>query len=135
MHDIQNITSSYKSWLYQDMLIKPEEMVLHRPHNQGGLGLHSVKYKAMAGFITSFLQTAANPEYRPSLLHSLLFRKHVLRDEDVPGVPTQPPPYFSQEMLLGLLFCSILLFWCVILYNICYLGLTSCLFLIQVQTN
>ena len=80
------------------MLIKPEEMILHRPHNQGGLGLHSVKYKAMAGFITSFLQTAANPEYCQSLLHSLLFRKHILGEEDVPGVPTQPPPYFSQEM-------------------------------------
>ena len=96
--DIQNITSTYKSWLYQDMLIKPEEMILHRPHNQGGLGLHSVKYKAMAGFITSFLQTAANPAYCPSLLHSLLFRKYILEEEDVPGVPSQPPPYFSQEM-------------------------------------
>ena len=39
MCDINRITSTYKSWLYQDMLCKPEEMVLHRPHHHGGLGL------------------------------------------------------------------------------------------------
>ena len=73
-------------------------MVLHRPHDQGGLGLHSVKYKALAGFITSFLQTAANPRYHRNLLHSLLFRKYILEEDDVPGVPIQAPPYFSQEL-------------------------------------
>ena len=98
--DIQKLTSTYKSWLYQDMLIKPEEMILHRPHNQGGIGLHSVKFKALAGFITSFLQTAAHPRYRSNLLHGLLFRKHVLEEVDVPGVPAQPPPYFTEEMFI-----------------------------------
>ena len=48
--------------------------------------------------ITSFLQTAANPAFRSSLLHSLLYRKHILEEENVPGLPTQSPPYFSQEM-------------------------------------
>jgi hypothetical protein len=43
--DIKRITSTCKSWLYQDMFAKPEEMVIHRPHDYGGLGLHSVKYK------------------------------------------------------------------------------------------
>ena len=79
------------------MLAKPEEMVLHRPHQQGGLGLHSVKYKALAGYITTYLQTAANPKYIPNLLHSLLFKKHVL-GEDVPGAPDQLPPYFTPEL-------------------------------------
>ena len=77
--DVNNITSSCKSWIYQDILVKPEEMILHRPHHHGGLGLHSVKYKALAGFITTFIQTAANPVYRQNLLHSALFRKYVLR--------------------------------------------------------
>ena len=76
--DIKNITSSCKSWLYQDMLLKPEEMLLHRPPSYGGLGLHSVKCKALAGFISTFMQTAANPRFQPSLLHNLLYRKHVL---------------------------------------------------------
>ena len=95
--DIKKITSTYKSWLYQDMLAKPEEMVLHRPHHHGGLGLHSVKFKAMAGYITTFLQTAANPKFCPNLLHSLLYQKHVL-GEDVLGVPVTLPPYFNTEL-------------------------------------
>ena len=95
--DLKKITSACKSWLYQDMFAKPEEMILHRPHHYGGLGLHSVKYKALAGFITTFLQTAANPNYRPNLLHSLLYRKNVL-GEDVTGAPAANPPYFTDEI-------------------------------------
>ena len=72
--DTKAILSSCKSWLYQDMFEKPAETVLHRPHH-GGLGLHSPKYKALAGFITTFLQTATNPTYRSNLLHNLLYRK------------------------------------------------------------
>ena len=96
--DIKKITSTCKSWLYQDMFAKPEEMVIHRPQHYGGLGLHSVKYKALAGFITTFMQTAANTSFQPNLLHTLLYRKHVL-GEDVDGVPDPPPPYISQELL------------------------------------
>ena len=95
--DIQKITSTCKAWLYQDTLIKPEERVLHRPAAYGGLGLHSVKFKALAGFISTFMQTAANPAYISNLLHNLVYRKHVL-DEDVPGVPAQLPPYLSPEL-------------------------------------
>ena len=95
--DMKNITSNCKSWLYQDMFAKPEEKVIHRPHHYGGLGMHSVKYKALAGFITTFLQTAANPSFRQNLLHSQLFRKHVL-GEDVPGAPAVSPPYLTDEI-------------------------------------
>ena len=95
--DIKKITSLCKSWLYQDMFAKPEEMVIHRPLHHGGLGLHSIKYKALAGFITTFLQTAANPSFQPNLLHNLLFRKHVLC-EDVPEAPSPPPPYLTIEL-------------------------------------
>ena len=72
-------------------------MIIHRPHYYGGLGLHSVKYKALAGFITTFLQTAANSSFQPNLLHNLLYRKHVLL-EDVPEAPVPPPPYLTQEL-------------------------------------
>ena len=80
------------------MFAKPEEMVLHRPHSYGGIGLHSVKYKALACYISTFMQTAANPNFRSSLLHQLLYRKHVLDEDDVPGVPAQLPPYLSQDL-------------------------------------
>ena len=72
-------------------------MLLHRPPSYGGLGLQSVKYKALAGSISTFIQTAANPAYRSNLLHSLLYRKFVLEEADVPGAPTQVLPYFSQD--------------------------------------
>ena len=95
--DTKSITSSCKSWLYQDMFAKPEEMLLHRPLHYGGLGLQSPKYKALAGFITTFLQTAANPSFCSNFLHHQLCRKFVLEEEHVPGAPTQPPPYLSQD--------------------------------------
>ena len=93
-----DITSSCKSWLYQDMLTKPEEMLLHRPPSYGGLGLQHIKFKSLAGFISTFLQTAANPAFQSNLLHTLLYRKHVLEEDHVPGAPTQLPPYLSPDM-------------------------------------
>jgi hypothetical protein len=79
------------------MFEKPSEMILHRPLNYGGLGLHSPKYKALAGFISTFLQTAANASFRQNLLHNQLYRKHILNEDDVPGAPNQLPPYFSKD--------------------------------------
>ena len=38
-----------------------------------------------------YMQTAANPSYRSSLLHQLLYPKHVLKEDDVPGLPAQLP--------------------------------------------
>ena len=40
--DITAYTSACKSWLYQDMLEKPSELLLYRPTEDGGLGLHHV---------------------------------------------------------------------------------------------
>ena len=51
----------------------------------------------MAGFITTFLQTATNPKFRQNLLHNLLFRKYVL-GEDVQAAPNPPPPYLPLDM-------------------------------------
>ena len=56
--DITAINSKVKSWLYSYQYIKPEEMVLFRPVNQGGLGLHNVEIKSQACLIKSFLETA-----------------------------------------------------------------------------
>ena len=93
--DFNKITSSAKSWLYADMLLKPEEIVLHRPVSCGGLALLHVKMKALAGLIRCFLETACMPRFRQSLYHQLLFRYHVLEDRSIenPGVP----PFYNQE--------------------------------------
>ena len=99
--DITSVTSKVKSWLFQDQLEKPPEMVLHRPVHMGGLGLHSVKYKAMASLIRTFLETAANPAFKHNLYHTLLYRVYVLDDDSVVNPPPLPP-YYSAAF-----FCTI----------------------------
>ena len=91
--DITKINKAIKSWLYADMLFKPEEMVMVRPVRYGGLGIFDVKWKAMAGLIRSFLETACNPDFIHSLYHELLFRYHVQEDKSFanPGLP----PFYS----------------------------------------
>ena len=93
--DISKITSSAKSWLYADMLLKPEEIVLHRPVSAGGLALLHVKMKALSGLIRCFLETACMPRFRQSLYHQLLFRYHVIDDRSIenPGLP----PFYNEE--------------------------------------
>ena len=93
--DISKLLSKMKSWLYSDQLEKPEEVVLYRSRENGGLGLHNVKYKAMAMLIKSFLETAVNKKFISNLYHNALFRWHVLEDKSLwdPG----RPPYYSLE--------------------------------------
>merc|ERR1712215_448596 len=75
-------------------------MVIYRPINAGGLGLHHVSCKAKASLIRTFLETAINPSFSHSLYHSLLFRAHVLKDETV-FVCT--PPYYSDYFFKSIL--------------------------------
>ena len=66
------------TYMFQDMLLKPSELVKFRPADQGGLGLHHVGCKASANLISTFLQTAANPRYISSQFHVTLYRYPVL---------------------------------------------------------
>ena len=93
--DLTKITSHIKSWLYADMLLKPEEIVMYRPADYGGLGVLNVKYKAMACLIKTFLETAGHDKFRASLYHTILFRYHVLEDLTLanPGIP----PFYSHD--------------------------------------
>ena len=95
--DINAINSSVKSWLYADMLEKPSEMVMCRPTSHGGLGVHSVKHRAQAVLIRTFMETAAHPQFRHSLLHSHMFQYHVLNNTSLPNpgfLPYYPEPFF-----------------------------------------
>ena len=87
--DMTKITSSIKRWLYADLLLKPEELIMYRPASYGGLGILNVKYKAMASLIKTFLETAAHEKFWPSLYHTTLFRYHVIGDLSLtnPGIP------------------------------------------------
>ena len=89
------ITSKVKAWLLADQLEKPEEMILYRPTTHGGLGLHHVKFKALAMLINSFLESAVKPKFLHSLYHTSLYRYHVLKHHDLPDPGL--PPYYSPE--------------------------------------
>ena len=96
--DISTINSSIKSWLYADLYEKPSEAIMCRPTNYGGLGVQSVRYRSQAMLIRTFMETAINPKYRHSLLHSLLYRYHILGDSSVPDpghLPYYPPAFFD----------------------------------------
>ena len=58
VQDITAITSQVKSWLYQDYLAKPSELVLYRDSHVGGPGLFHVKARSLALLIRSFMETA-----------------------------------------------------------------------------
>ena len=90
--DITALNSSIKSWLYADLLEKPAEYIMCRPSSHRGLGVTSIKYKAQAILIKTFLETSAIPTFRHSLYHSLLFRFIVLDDSSIPD-PGYPPYY------------------------------------------
>ena len=49
------------------------------------------------GLLHLHLHADSSQPYLLLQLATLLYRKHVLEDEDVPGVPAQLPPYFSQD--------------------------------------
>ena len=89
--DFASINSSLKSWIYSDMPLKPEEIVLFRPVSQGGLGLASVKHKSMAFLIHNFIQIAANPKYITSIYDKAIFDHYIL--EEGYYHPTKPPFY------------------------------------------
>ena len=96
--DIDSITSQVKSWLYQDCLEKPSELVLYRHSRLGGLGLFNVKIRALALLVRSFLETACNPKFRHSLLHEILYRYHILGDDSIPDpgyLPYYDRSFFS----------------------------------------
>ena len=92
--DTTKITSLIKSWVYADQLEKPEEIVLYRSRNQGGLNVYNVKYRAMAEQIKSFCDTAINPTFIKSLYHRALYDWHVLDMRNLPNPGC--PPYYKE---------------------------------------
>ena len=93
--DFAKINTSIKSWLYADMLEKPEELVMYRPKVKGGLGVHHVRFKSLAILIKSFLETAISPHFICNQFHNALYRWHVLGDTSI----TDPghSPYYSPK--------------------------------------
>ena len=84
-----------KSWIYADLLEKPEDLILYRSRKSGGLNLINVKFRAMAEQIKSFLDTAVNPKFINNLFHRALYDWHI---EDIRTIPNPGrPQYYSEE--------------------------------------
>ena len=83
--DIENMQSKIKSWLNQDTFEKPQEEILYRKKEDGGLNLTNIKFKMKAYLITNFLQTACN-EFKQNLYHNSLYEYYIH------GIGLKAPP-------------------------------------------
>ena len=86
-------TKTALSFLYAGLLEKPCQLVLFREIEQGGLGLMCIQTRATAALITTFLQTAINPNFTRNYYHND-FRRYVL-DEDITALII--PPSFKGD--------------------------------------
>ena len=77
--DSSTITSYVKGWLYQDTLIKPQELIMYRDTSIGGLGVQNVKLRSMAMLIHTFISQAISPKFTTNMYHFTLYRWHVRR--------------------------------------------------------
>ena len=74
------------------MLLKPQEMLLFRQVELGGLGLYNVKLRALALLIHTFLAQAVSPRFPTNHYLHALYSWHVLQERDIPD-PGRPPYY------------------------------------------
>ena len=78
--DFASINSFLKKWIYANLILKPEELLLFRPVKSGGLGLVSIKQKSTAFLIRTFMEVAANPEYQTSQYLNSLYQFYILEE-------------------------------------------------------
>ena len=77
-----------KKWIYANLILKPEELLLFRPVKSGGLGLVSIKQKSTAFLIRTFMEVAGNPEYQTSQYLNSLYQFYILeQDFSCPSLP------------------------------------------------
>ena len=93
--DIKKINSIIKSWIYSDLLIKPDEITLFKKRSKGGLNLINIKYRAMAELIKSFIDTAINPKFKQNIFHNALYKWHVEENREIPN--PGPSPFYTAE--------------------------------------
>ena len=93
--DISKITSLVKSWIYADLLIKPDEITLYKKRSEGGLNLIHIKYRALAEQIKYFIDTATNPKFQCNVFHQALFEWHVNKITTMKNPGSSP--YYSTQ--------------------------------------
>ena len=94
VEDIASFNTVSKSFVYCDLLEKPEENTLYRKTQDGGLGLVNIQCCAKAALIVTFLQTAINPQFQRNDYHQTLYLHYIL-NEPIPA--PKIPPNFSGD--------------------------------------
>ena len=86
--DIKAFNKIAKSFLYADLLEKPDELTLYRPIESGGLGLINIQIRAKSSLISTFLETAINPKFKRNFYHNYLYRYFILGENlQKPEIP------------------------------------------------
>ena len=81
-----------ESWVTQELLKKPKELLLYRSTEDGGLGLVNVQARAMANLTRSFLQSVHSSSYS-----SAIFKAFVKEDEEAKHL-VKKPSFFPESM-------------------------------------
>ena len=71
--DIKAFNKTIKSFLYANMIEKPDELTLHRNIDDGGLGLIHIQTRARAALLSTFLQTAIGKQFTRNHYHNHLY--------------------------------------------------------------
>ena len=84
-NDIKKMISDIKSFVYQDLLIKPAEQILFRNHKKGGLGVIHPGAKSEAALIKTFISLAHPKSSKVNIYLNYLFRYHIMEEEGLPS--------------------------------------------------
>ena len=86
--DLKVFNKTVKTFIYADLIEKPEELVLYKDIEEGGLGLMHVQNRAKAALISTFLQTAISPNFSRNFYHNYLYRYYILGENlPKPDIP------------------------------------------------
>nr|MCS5593020.1 reverse transcriptase domain-containing protein [Porticoccaceae bacterium] len=94
--DLAKISTLMKSWLYQDCLLKPSDLLNWRHVENGGLGVHHPPSRGQALLTATFLQMALGLIGKKNHYLNALFNSYVL-DYPLPRGLTKPPPFYSRR--------------------------------------
>ena len=72
--DIKKIQASIKKWISQGLVQRPNEVLLFRPPELGGLGLTNVYARATANLVKNFVEMGLRESKCASLYINAIFR-------------------------------------------------------------
>lgn len=103
MGNCDRLESTWKSWFYQDRLLKPEKEIIHGSVSDGGLGKVSIYFQAKANLITSFMKTATFTSIKTYLYLNSLYEFYV---NNVGDKMPQCLPYYYKAFFATLMTAS-----------------------------